>query len=70
MNGTALRLAGISTDTPHPAGGRIERDQDGSPTGMLHEAAMDLVGHLVPEPTQTEQVDGLLEAQAYCTHSS
>ena len=35
LNGAALRAAGITKDTPDPAGGRIERDQHGNPTGML-----------------------------------
>lgn len=65
VNAVALRLAGVTAETPDPAGGRIERDPDGSPTGMLHEAAMDLVGRLVPEATPGEQVEGLLEAQRY-----
>jgi predicted amidohydrolase YtcJ len=36
-NSLALRLAGIDRTTPDPAGGRIERDSDGEPTGVLHE---------------------------------
>jgi predicted amidohydrolase YtcJ len=36
-NSLALRLAGIDETTPDPAGGRIERDADGRPTGVLHE---------------------------------
>ena len=39
----ALRLAGISAGTPDPAGGRIERDAAGGPTGILRERATDLV---------------------------
>ncbi|MCB4809967.1 amidohydrolase [Methylovorus menthalis] len=35
LNAAALRAAGISKDTPDPAGGRIERDARGNPTGML-----------------------------------
>lgn len=35
LNGAALRAAGITKDTPDPAGGRIERDANGNPTGML-----------------------------------
>lgn len=65
VNTAALRLAGISSATPDPVDGRIERTADGEPTGMLHEGAMDLVGSLVPEPTLAEQVEALLEAQAY-----
>ena len=36
-NSKALELAGISVDTPEPAGGKIERFADGTPTGILKE---------------------------------
>lgn len=65
VNTAALRLAGISSATPDPPDGRIERTAGGEPTGMLHEGAMDLVGSLVPESTVAEQVEALLDAQAY-----
>ena len=42
-NSRALELAGITRDTPDPADGRIERDADGEPTGMLQEGAAELV---------------------------
>lgn len=39
----ALAAAGIGSETPDPAGGRIERDASGTPTGVLRERATDLV---------------------------
>ena len=39
----ALKAAGITKQTPDPPDGRIERDEDGEPTGTLHEGAADLV---------------------------
>ena len=39
----ARRLAGLDASTPDPAGGRIERDDHGDPTGILRERALDLV---------------------------
>ena len=36
---SALAAAGIDSGTADPAGGRIERDSDGEPTGILHERA-------------------------------
>ncbi|CAD6873801.1 amidohydrolase [Methylomonas fluvii] len=35
LNGAALRAAGIGKDTPDPPGGKIQRDANGNPTGML-----------------------------------
>lgn len=43
VNSKALELCGITKDTPDPDGGRIERDENGEPTGILHESAMGLV---------------------------
>ncbi len=39
----ARRLAGLDPTTSDPAGGRIERDEHGQPTGILRETAFDLV---------------------------
>jgi predicted amidohydrolase YtcJ len=64
VNAAALRLAGIDAGTPDPADGRIERDHDGEPTGVLHDGAMRLVGSLVPDTTQDEFTRALLVAQA------
>ncbi|NED33472.1 amidohydrolase [Streptomyces sp. SID8499] len=63
-NTRALDIAGITRDTPDPADGRIERDADGRPTGMLQEGAMRLVADHVPAVTPEEQLAGLLRAQA------
>lgn len=38
-NSLALRLAGIDAHTPDPPGGRIDRNAEGEPTGVLHERA-------------------------------
>ena len=38
-NSMALKLVGITRDTPDPVGGRIERDGSGEPTGILREQA-------------------------------
>jgi hypothetical protein len=47
-NSAALKLAGITRDTPDPSGGRIERDARGEPTGMLIDNAMDLMTSKLP----------------------
>jgi predicted amidohydrolase YtcJ len=54
VNGAALALAGIKRDTPDPAGGGIDRNPDGTPTGLLRETAMDLVTRLMPGPSAAD----------------
>lgn len=53
-NSVALRLAGVTRDTPNPSGGEILRDAAGEPTGMLVDRAMALVLRLVPPATPAE----------------
>jgi predicted amidohydrolase YtcJ len=43
VNGKALAVAGITRDSKDPSGGGIDRDEDGEPTGFLHESAPRLV---------------------------
>jgi predicted amidohydrolase YtcJ len=50
-NGLAIRLAGITRETKDPPGGTIVRDKDGNPTGLLKDAAMDLVDRVIPPPS-------------------
>jgi predicted amidohydrolase YtcJ len=49
-NRRALDLAGIDADTPDPPQGTMRRDDDGTPSGLLLERALDLVVRLVPDP--------------------
>jgi predicted amidohydrolase YtcJ len=42
LNPAALAAAGIGVDTVDPSGGRIVRDAEGRPTGVLVDTAMDL----------------------------
>jgi predicted amidohydrolase YtcJ len=65
VNSRALELAGVTADTPDPAGGRIERDPDGTPTGMLSEDAQTLVDKLIPEASDERLDAALLEAQRH-----
>lgn len=44
LNSAALFAAGITRETPDPAGGKIERDDAGDPNGILREQAMNLMG--------------------------
>jgi len=50
-NTAALKLAGITRETPDPVGGLIEKDPQGEPTGIVKDTAMPLVArHLPPDP--------------------
>ncbi|MEV5974186.1 amidohydrolase [Streptomyces sp. NPDC051921] len=64
VNSRALELAGITADTPDPSDGRVERDADGVPTGVLQEGAAALVSRIVPPCTAADRLTGLLRAQA------
>jgi predicted amidohydrolase YtcJ len=50
VSSRALMLAGIGPGTPDPAGGLIERDASGRPTGVLHEKAAGLIRQIIPPP--------------------
>ncbi len=65
VNSVALKIAGITRDTRDPADGRIERDEQGEPSGTLHEGAMDLVGRHRPASSEADRAAGLLEGQRY-----
>lgn len=62
-NHRALQLAGVTRDTPDPSGGRIERDAAGEPSGVLVDAAMDLVERQVPAETPAELAANLDTAE-------
>jgi predicted amidohydrolase YtcJ len=65
VNTKALRLAGITKRTPDPTNGTIVKDpRTGEPTGVLKEAAMALVGRLVPPATRDDRVRALRAAVA------
>ncbi len=53
-NSRALALAGITSATPNPEGGIIERDAAGVPTGILRETAGRLISTKVPPQPQAE----------------
>jgi predicted amidohydrolase YtcJ len=65
VNSRALELAGIGAGTPDPPDGRIERDANGVPVGMLQEGATRLITRILPETTEDEWYAGLLAAQDY-----
>lgn len=63
VNSAALQAAGIDGSTADPEGGRIVRDDNGEPTGLLLEWAGPLVMRKVPAPTVAEAVAAVRDAQ-------
>lgn len=62
VNSRALQAAGIDASTSDPSDGRIDRNPDGSPSGMLNEGAVQLVARVVPPPDTDELADGIAAA--------
>lgn len=60
VNSCALQLAGITKDTPDPEGGKIGRDANGEPDGILYENATRLALQLIPEKTDEDISDDLV----------
>lgn len=65
VNSAALIRAGITSTTPDPPYGRIERDPTtGEPTGTLREEAMQLVVKHIPPYTAEDYQEGLRQGLA------
>lgn len=63
VNSAALRVAGITRETPDPAGGQIDRDPvTGEPTGILRENALLLVQRIIPEVERGRRQELLTQA--------
>jgi predicted amidohydrolase YtcJ len=61
VNSAALKVAGVTKETPNPQGGEIMKDKaTGEPSGMLVDRAQNLVGRHVPAPTEAEMEEALL----------
>lgn len=65
-NSEALRLAGITKNTPNPPNGIIVKDPvTGEPTGVLKESAGNLVENLIPKLTREQELDLLARGIQY-----
>jgi hypothetical protein len=53
-NAKAMELAGVTRNTPDPAGGRIIRDASGNPTGVFLDNARALITQAIPPPTDDQ----------------
>lgn len=73
-NEAAMKLAGVTAETPDPRGGHILRDQQGEPIGVFEERAMALITEayaayrdgLSPQALQGEWTEGIRAAQDEC----
>ncbi|MEZ4558109.1 MAG: amidohydrolase family protein [Caldilineaceae bacterium] len=70
INTVGLKLAGVDKATPDPEGGRIEREADGTPNGILRAASKLLVRNLILLPTQAELVEAVRLAAPTCIASA
>jgi predicted amidohydrolase YtcJ len=63
-NTRALQLAGITLASREPEAGKIDRDVNGQPTGILRETAQRPVRAVIPELTRDERRQGIEVALA------
>jgi predicted amidohydrolase YtcJ len=64
-NSIALQKAGIDKNSSTPAGGAMVKDKSGEPTGILKDAAQDLINKVMPPLSEAELDEALLRAQEY-----
>jgi predicted amidohydrolase YtcJ len=55
---SALVAAGLTVDANVPPGGAVERDRDGTPTGLVRERAVERLLGLMPEVTMEDLLSG------------
>ena len=64
-NSLALRLAGVTAQTPDPPGGVIVRDAAGDAAGDLKDAATDLVDQVIPPLSHDQRMHAVQRALAH-----
>ncbi len=64
-NSLAMQLAGVDRHTADVAGGEIERDAGGNPTGIFKDAARNLIARVIPAATIDQMAGALLSAQEH-----
>jgi len=66
LNSSALSLAGITRETPDPAGGRIDRDPDSrEPNGILFEMLGYIREKVIPPLSEEELIEGIALASKH-----
>jgi predicted amidohydrolase YtcJ len=69
VSGAAIALAGITRDSGDPEGGKILRDAQGRPSGVLVDNAMDLVGKLRPAESEATLARRYAKARDACARA-
>ena len=59
VNSLALKLAGIDRDTSDPIGGKIDKDINGEPNGVLIDKASLLVEKIIPKRSRQDEKNAL-----------
>ena len=59
VNSAVLKLAGVTAQTPDPAGGRFDKDASGALNGVLYDSAQDVLDKLVPPVDAATRAKGL-----------
>lgn len=62
-NTAALKAAGVTAASKDPVGGKLERNADGSPQGVLVDSAMELVSTRLPAPRAEDRDVAFATAQ-------
>jgi predicted amidohydrolase YtcJ len=68
-NEKALAMAGINKNTPDPQNGKIIRDANGAPTGILLNSAQSLVENKLPPVTVEDAKNAITVAAAECVRN-
>jgi len=63
-NTRALQLASVTVASRDPDGGKIDRDEAGTPNGVLREKAQELVQSVIPKPTHEKRRQAIESALA------
>ena len=66
VNKNVLELAGVTSRTPDPDGGKIVRDGSGNPTGVFVDNAVEIVKSALTEPSEEERTEAILKAIHSC----
>jgi predicted amidohydrolase YtcJ len=63
-NTRALQLASVTVASRNPDGGKIDRDDSGTPDGILREKAQELVQSVIPKPSHDRRRQAIESALA------